>query len=64
MGPSCGIVVSAAGWVGEGVVGVVYELEFSGSLRAFWGICWDAVGVGSKCCSVELLVRESKFGMK
>jgi hypothetical protein len=42
---SCGVVVSAAGGLREGVVGVVYELEFAGSFGAFWGVGGDAVGV-------------------
>ena len=43
---ACGVVVSAAGGLGEGVVGVVYELEFAGSFGAFWRVGGDAVGVG------------------
>ena len=57
---ACGVVVSTAGGVGEREVGVVYELEFAGSFGAFWGIGWDAVGVGFEGCSEELLVTASK----
>jgi hypothetical protein len=40
-----GVVVGAAGGVGEGVVGVVYLLEFLGAGGAFGGIGRDSVGV-------------------
>lgn len=40
-----GVVVASAGGVGEGVVGVVDELELAGSLGAFWGLGGDSVGV-------------------
>jgi hypothetical protein len=53
---SGGVVVSTACRVREGEVGVVYQLEFAGSFAAFWGVSGDAVGVGSECCSVRLLV--------
>jgi hypothetical protein len=43
---ACGVVVSAAGGLREGVVGVVYELEFAGSFGTLWGVGGDAVGVG------------------
>jgi len=57
---ACRVVVSTAGGVGEREVGVVYELEFAGSFGAFWGIGWDAVGVGFEGCSGELSVITSK----
>lgn len=41
-----GVVVPAARSIREGVVGIVYELEFAGSFGTFWGIGGDAVGVG------------------
>ena len=43
---ACRVVVLAARGVGEGVVGVVYLLEFFGPGRAFWGVRCYAVGVG------------------
>jgi hypothetical protein len=43
---SCSVVVSATGGLREGVVGVVYDLEFAGSFGAFWRVGGDAVGVG------------------
>lgn len=49
---ACGVVVSAARGVGEGVVGVVYLLEFLGTGRAFWGVGCYAVGVGFQGLSV------------
>jgi len=52
---SCGVVVTSTGGVGEGVVGVIYMLEFTGSFGAFWGIGGDAVRVGSECLSREAL---------
>ena len=57
---ACGVVVSTAGGVRKREVGVVYELEFAGSFGAFWGVGWDAVGVGFEGCSGELLVTTSK----
>jgi hypothetical protein len=57
---ACGVVVSTAGGIREREVGVIYELEFAGSFGAFWGIGWDAVGVGFEGCSRELLVTTSK----
>jgi hypothetical protein len=57
---ACRVVVSTAGGFGKREVGVVYELEFAGSFGAFWGIGWDAVGVGFEGCSGELLVTASK----
>ena len=48
---SCGVVVPTTGGFGECVVGVVYELEFTGAFCAFGRVCWDAVGVGFECCS-------------
>jgi hypothetical protein len=57
---ACGVVVLTTGGVREREVGVVYELEFAGSFGAFWGIGWDAVGVGFEGCSGELLVTTSK----
>jgi hypothetical protein len=53
---SSGVVVAAACGVGEGEIGVVYELEFASSFAAFWGFGGDAVRVGFECCSVTLLV--------
>jgi hypothetical protein len=53
---ACGVVVSTPGCVGKSKVGVVYELEFAGSFGTFWGIGWDAVGVGLECCSGKMLV--------
>lgn len=47
---ACGVVVAAPRGVGEGEVGIVYELEFAGSLTAFGGLGGDAVGVGFECC--------------
>lgn len=43
--PALGVVVSAAGGVGEGVVGVVDELELAGAGVALRGVGWDAVRV-------------------
>lgn len=40
-----GVVVASAGGVGEGVVGVVDELELASSFGAFWGLGGDSVGV-------------------
>ena len=57
---ACRVVVPTASGVGEGKVGVVYELEFAGSFGAFWGVGGDAVGVGFECCSVRLLVGAVK----
>lgn len=48
---ACGVVVPAAGCVREGVVGVVYLLEFLGAGGAFGGVGGDAVGVRFECCS-------------
>ena len=53
---ACRVVVPTASGVGEGKVGVVYELEFAGSFGALWGIGRHAVGVGFECCSGEVLV--------
>ena len=39
------VVVASARAVGEGVVGVVYMLEFLCAGGAFWGVGGDAVGV-------------------
>lgn len=39
------VVFSPPGGVGEGVVGVVYELEFAGARGAVGGVGGDAVGV-------------------
>jgi len=52
-----GVVVAAAGGLGECVVGVVYELEFSGSFGAFGGVGGDAVGVAFECRSRMLLAN-------
>lgn len=52
---ACGIVVSAARGLGEGIIGVVYDLEFSSSFSTFWGVGGDAVGVGFECSSGEVL---------
>jgi hypothetical protein len=41
-----GVVVAPAGGVGEGVVGVVDELEPAGAGGAVRVVGWDAVGVG------------------
>ena len=41
-----GVVVAAAGGVGEREVGVVDLLEFLGAGRAFGGVGGDAVGMG------------------
>lgn len=41
-----GVVFATAGGVREGVVCVVYFLEFLCSGRSFGGVCWDAVWVG------------------
>ena len=49
---SGGVVVAAAGRVGEGVVGVVYALEFLGAGGAFGGVGGDAVRVGFQGLSV------------
>lgn len=57
-----GVVVFAAGGVGEGVVGVVYELEFAGSFCAFWRVGGNAVGVGFESCSGRELVGEVESG--
>ena len=46
-----GIVVAAAGGLREGVVGVIYLLEFLGAGGAFGGVGGDAVGVGFQCLS-------------
>jgi hypothetical protein len=48
-----GVVVAAATWVGEGVVGVVYLLESLGAGGALGGIGGDAVGVVFECGSVD-----------
>lgn len=40
------VVFAAAGWVGEGVVGVVDFLEFLGSGWSFGGVGGDSIGVG------------------
>jgi len=50
---ACGVVVFAARGVGECIVGVVYDLEFAGSLGTFWRVGGDAVGVGFESCSGE-----------
>lgn len=52
---TCGVVVLAASGVGEGIVGVVYELEFTGAFLSFGGAFWNAVGVSFECCSGVLL---------
>ncbi len=52
---ACGIIVAATRAVGEGVVGIVYELEFTSSFGAFWGIGWDTIGMCFECCAVVLL---------
>lgn len=52
-----GVVVAAAGWVGECVIGVVYDLEFARPFGAFWGVGGDAVGVGFQGCSERVLSR-------
>jgi hypothetical protein len=53
---SGGVVVAAACGVGEGEIGVVYELEFASSFAAFWGFGGDAVWVGFECCPETLSV--------
>lgn len=50
-----GIVVAATRDIGEGIVGVVYELEFTGSFSAFWGIDWDTIGMCFECCAIGML---------
>jgi hypothetical protein len=45
---ACGVVVAAAGGVGERIIGVVYLLEFAGALGAFGGVGGYAVGVGAE----------------
>jgi hypothetical protein len=40
------VVFAAAGWVGEGVVGIVYFLELLGSGWSFGGVGWDSIRVG------------------
>ena len=57
---SRGVVVAATGGVGEGVVGVIYELEFAGSFGAFWGVGRDAVRMCSESCSGEALAAISE----
>ena len=46
-----GIVVFATGGVGQGVVGVVYELKFTGSFFSFGGVGCYSIRVGFECCS-------------
>lgn len=48
-----GVVVSAAGGVGEGVVGVVYLLEALGASGAFRGVGGNTVRVVFEGCSKE-----------
>ena len=43
---ACRIKVASTGRIREGVVGVIYLLEFLGSSRAFWGVGGYAVGMG------------------
>jgi len=50
---ACGVVVFATGGVRECIVGVIYDLEFAGSLGTFWRVGGDAVGVGFEGCSRE-----------
>jgi hypothetical protein len=45
------VVVAAAGGVAEGIVGIIYLLEFLGSGKAFRRVGGDAVGVVFECCS-------------
>ena len=47
-----GVVVSSARGFGEGIVCVVYELEFTCSFRTFGRIDGDTIGVCFECCSV------------
>jgi hypothetical protein len=39
------VVVFTSGGIGEGIVGVVYYLEFLSAFTSFGMICRDAVGV-------------------
>jgi hypothetical protein len=52
---SCGVIVAASRGIGEGIVGIIYELKLAGSFRSFWGVCGDAVRVGFEGCSVRLV---------
>ena len=56
MRSSSGIVFSASGRVGKGVICVIYELELASSFRTFWRVRRNAVGVGSESCPATLLV--------
>jgi hypothetical protein len=42
---SRGVIVTTARWVREGVVGIIYLLEFLGPCSAVRRVCGDAVGV-------------------
>ena len=55
---ACGVIILPARGVGECVVCVVYELEFTGSCWSFGGVGGDAVGVGFESGSTDLLVSD------
>lgn len=53
------IIVAAASWVGQRIIGGVDLLELFRPSRAFRGACGDAVRVGFQCLSCFLSIHSS-----